>query len=135
MKVFLDTNVFLYAFLNQDVTKKTIAVNLIAQSVNERNGYVSLQIVKEFCNIMVRKSGKSAAEIEKAVAIFGMMQMVPGSLQLVRKALALRETYGLQFYDALLLASAEQSECTVLYTEDLNDGQMYGSVKAVNPFK
>ena len=135
MKVFLDTNVFLYAFLNQDVTKKTIAVNLIAQSVNRHNGYVSLQIVKEFCNIMVRKSGKSAAEIEKAVAIFGMMQMVPGSLQLVRKALALRETYGLQFYDALLLASAEQSDCTVLYTEDLNDGQMYGSVKAVNPFK
>lgn len=84
---------------------------------------------------MVRKSGKSAAEIEKAVAIFGMMQMVPGSLQLVRKALALRETYGLQFYDSLLLASAEQSECAILYTEDLNDGQMYGSVKAVNPFK
>ena len=135
MKVFLDTNVFLYAFLNQDVTKKTIAVNLIAQSVNRHNGYVSLQIVKEFCNIMVKKSGKPAAEIGKAVAIFGMMQMVPGSLQLVRKALALRETYGLQFYDALLLASAEQSDCTVLYTEDLNDGQMYGSVKAVNPFK
>ena len=135
MKVFLDTNVFLYAFLNQDVAKKAVAANLIAQSVNERNGYVSLQIVKEFCNIMVRKSGKSAAEIEKAVAIFGMMQMVPGSLQLVRKALALRETYGLQFYDALLLASAEQSECAILYTEDLNNGQMYGSVKAVNPFK
>lgn len=135
MKVFLDTNVFLYAFLNQDVAKKTIAANLIAQSVNGHNGYVSFQIVKEFCNIMVRKSGKSAAEIEKAVAIFGMMQMVPGSLQLVRKALALRETYGLQFYDSLLLASAEQSECAILYTEDLNDGQMYGSVKAVNPFK
>ena len=135
MKVFLDTNVFLYAFLNQDVAKKTIAANLIAQSVNGRNGYVSFQIVKEFCNIMVRKSGKSAAEIEKAVAIFGMMQMAPGSLQLVRKALALRETYGLQFYDSLLLASAEQSECAILYTEDLNDGQMYGSVKAVNPFK
>ena len=135
MSVFLDTNVFLYAFLNQDVTKKSIAANLIAQSVNGRNGYVSLQIVKEFCNIMVKKSGKSAAEIGKAVAIFGMMQIVPGSLQLVQRALALRETFGLQFYDSLLLASAEQSGCGILYTEDLNDGQMYGSVKAVNPFK
>ena len=39
------------------------------------------------------------------------------------------------FFDSLLLASAERDGCGVLYTEDLNDGQLYGAVRAVNPFK
>ena len=43
--------------------------------------------------------------------------------------------YELQFYDSLLLATAEALGCDEFLTEDLNDGQMYGSVKAVNPFK
>ena len=135
MNVFLDTNVFLYAFLNQDVAKKVVAASLVAQSVKERTGHVSMQVVKEFCNVMVKKSGKSSAEIGKAVALFGLFKMVAGSLHLVQRALQVRETYNIQFYDSLLVASAEQAGCDVLYTEDLNDGQMYGIVKAVNPFK
>ena len=135
MKVFLDTNVFLYAFLNQDVAKKSTAAMLIAQSIKDSVGYVSMQIVKEFCNVMVKKSGKTATEIGKAVAIFGKLQIVEGSLKLIQRALEIREAFGLQFYDSLLLASAERVGCDVLYTEDLNDGQLYGTVRAVNPFK
>ena len=75
MNVFLDTNVFLYAFLNQDVAKKVVAASLVAQSVKERTGHVSMQVVKEFCNVMVKKSGKSSAEIGKAVALFGLFNI------------------------------------------------------------
>ncbi len=135
MKVFLDTNVFLYAFLNQDVAKKSKAAMLIAQSIKDCVGYVSMQIVKGFCNVMVKQSGKTAAEIGKAVAIFGKLQIVDGSLKLIQRALEIREAFGLQFYDSLLLASAERAGCDVLYTEDLNDGQLYGTVRVVNPFK
>ena len=135
MKVFLDTNVFLYAFLNQDVAKKAKAAMLIAQSVKDCNGYVSMQIVKEFCNVMVKKSGKSAAEMGRAIGIFAKMQMVEASLKLVQRALEICEAFNVQFFDSLLLASAERAGCGVLYTEDLNDGQLYGSVRAVNPFK
>ena len=84
---------------------------------------------------MVKKSGRSTAEIWEATAIFDMMHMEGASKLLVKRALEIRETYNLQFYDSLLLASAEQAGCGILYTEDLNDGQMYGTVKAVNPFK
>ena len=93
MKVFLDTNVFLYAFLNQDVAKKAKAAMLIAQSVKDCNGYVSMQIVKEFCNVMVKKSGKSAAEMGRAIGIFAKMQMVETSLKLVQRALEICEAF------------------------------------------
>ena len=135
MKVFFDTNVFLYAFLNQDVAKKAKAAMLIAQSVKDCTGHVSMQIVNEFCNVMVKKSGKSASEIGNAIGLFTKMQMVETSLKLVQRALEMREAFNLQFFDSLLLASAERAGCGVLYTEDLNDGQLYGTVRAVNPFK
>ena len=50
-------------------------------------------------------------------------------------ALLLKQRYDIQFFDALLLVAAQENGCNEILTEDLNDGQMYGSVKAVNPFK
>jgi len=47
----------------------------------------------------------------------------------------LRSQYGLHFFDSLLLAAAEANRCDTSLTEDLNDGQVYCGVRAVNPFK
>ena len=51
------------------------------------------------------------------------------------RALQIQEQYQLQFYDSLLLAAAEANGCTEFLSEDLNDGQIYCGMKAVNPFK
>ena len=82
MKRFLDTNVFLYAFLNQDVSKKAVAARIVADAVRTGNGRVSVQVVNEFCNVMVRKSGKTLPEILEATRLFGRFRMVDGSLAL-----------------------------------------------------
>ena len=135
MKVFLDSNVFLYSFLNQDVAKKATAAKILAQAIWDGNGYVSLQVAKEFCNVMLKKSRKSIGEIATALAILRKFNMVEGSLDLVQRALEIRERCVIQFYDSLVLAAAEAGGCDVVLTEDLNDGQTYFGVKAVNPFK
>ena len=101
MKTFIDSNVFIYSFLNQGVGKKQVAARLLAQAIRDGNGYISLQVVKES----------------------------------VRRALEIKSQYGIQFYDALMVAAAEASGCGEILTEDLNDGQIYCGVKAVNPFK
>jgi len=132
---FLDTNVFLYAFLNQNDAKKSIAARIVSNAVLSGNGYVSLQVVNEFCNVMVKKSGKSLSEILEATKLFARFNMVEGSLRLTNRALEIKDAYGVQSYDSLMLAFSEAAGCNEILTEDLNDGQMYGSVKAVNPFK
>ena len=58
-----------------------------------------------------------------------------GSLRLAQRALEIKSLYGVQFHDSLMLSAAESAGCDEIFTEDLDDGQMYGSVKAVNPFK
>ena len=135
MRTFLDTNVFLYAFLDQDAAKKPVAARLVSNAIREGNGFISLQVVNEFCNVMVKKSGKALSEILEATKLFGLFPMVDGSLRMTQRALEIRDLYDVQFYDALMLASSEAAGCEEILTEDLNDGQMYGSVKAVNPFK
>lgn len=135
MRVFLDTNIFLYSFLDQDVGKKAIAARLVADAVQRQCGFISLQVVKEFCNVMVKKSGRSATDIARALDVFRSVNVVGGSLETIRRAMEIREEHGIQFYDALMLSSAETATCSIIFTEDLNDGQIYGSVKALNPFK
>ena len=134
MRTFIDSNVFIYSFLNQGVEKKQIAARLLAQAIREGNGYISLQVVKEFCNVLTKKSNKSVAEIFGALDIFNRFNFVTGSLASVRRALEIKGLYEIQFYDALMLAAAEAGACDEILTEDLNNGQVYCGIKAVNPF-
>lgn len=115
--------------------RKSSPQPLLAQLVREASGCVSLQVVKEFCNVMTRRSKKTAAEIASATALFGRFNLASESLETVRLALDRKERFGLQFYDSLMLAAAEASGCDTILTEDLNDGQVYCGVRAVNPFR
>ena len=135
MRVFLDTNVFLYAFLNQDVAKKTTAAKILTQALRDRNGYVSLQVAKEFCNVMLKKSSKPVSELAAAFDLFSRFNCADGTLKTVRRALEIKDRYGIQFYDSLIVAAAEANGCDEILTEDLSDGQVYCGIKAVNPFK
>ena len=135
MKVFLDTNVFLYAFLNQDVAKKMVAAKILAAAIRDGNGYVSLQVAKEFCNVMTKKSHKPVSEVAVALDLISRFNCTAGTFGNVRRALEIKGQYGIQFYDALIVAAAEANGCDEILTEDLNDGQVYCGIKAVNPFK
>ncbi|MBQ7189758.1 MAG: PIN domain-containing protein [Kiritimatiellae bacterium] len=135
MRVFLDTNVFLYAFLNQDVAKKMVAVKILATAIGNGNGYVSLQVAKEFCSVMTKKSSKPISELAVALDLISRFNCAAGSFEKVRRALEIKDQYGIQFYDALIVAAAEANGCDEILTEDLNDGQVYCGIKAVNPFK
>ena len=135
MRTYLDANVFLYSFLDQDAGKKLKAVEIIAKAVESNSGFVSLQVVREFCNVMLKKSERPLSELKGALRLFDSLQMIDGSMSLIRRALEIKDRYKVQFFDSLHLASAEVVGCDEILTEDLNDGQMYGSVKSVNPFK
>lgn len=54
---------------------------------------------------------------------------------MVRRAVEAHQTYGVHFYDGLIIASAERASCTHIYSEDLNHGQFYFGVELINPFR
>ena len=134
MRKFFDTNVFLYAFLNQGDAKKAVAAKLIAQAVRDGDGWISTQVIREFLNVMLKKSVRTMEEIRNTFSVFGRFKVVEDTLPLAYRGLEIKEKYGTQYFDSIILASAEKGLCEVLYSEDFSDGQIYCGVKVVNPF-
>lgn len=133
---FLDTNIFVYAATDQDPRKQQIARELIAHALDVNgDGCTSMQALQEFTCVMVRKCPEKRAEIEKWYP--AIYQLVAGEVtsDMIRNAIWIQYEYKIQYYDALMIAAAEKFGCHEILTEDLNDGQIYRGMMAINPFK
>ncbi len=131
---FLDTNVLIYAASqNPDETrKKKIAVELLQDTAFG----VSAQVLQEFYVVATRKAEvplKPAAALDwiEQLEVFPCVDISPA---LIKLGAVMSERYHLSYWDGAILAAAESLGAPVVYTEDLNHGQSYGGVRAVNPF-
>ena len=132
---FLDTNVLIYSIDGKDPTKQVVARDIVVSAVRGGGFLISAQVLNEFSNIALLKLKLSVEEVRKFVSFFSRIGVVSLESRWTDAALLLKQRYETQFFDSLLLAAAQENGCDEILTEDLNDGQMYGSVKAVNPFK
>ena len=132
---FLDTNVLIYSIDGKDPTKQVVAREIVVSAVRGGGFLISAQVLNEFSNIALLKLKLSVEEVRKFVSFFSRIGAVSLESRWTDAALLLKQRYETQFFDSLLLAAAQENGCDEILTEDLNDGQMYGSVKAVNPFK
>jgi predicted nucleic acid-binding protein len=130
----IDSNVLLYAVsrLAEDKSKRERAEALIGMPFG-----VSAQILQEFYVNATRKIKTPLApdEARAWVELLALQPCVPVDVELVRRGIDLSRRYQISYWDGTILAAAETLGAETLYTEDLNDGQLYGSVRAVNPFR
>ncbi len=132
---FLDTNVLIYSIDGKDPAKQAVARDIVVSAVRGGGFLISAQVLNEFSNIALLKLKLSVEETRKFVSFFSRICVVSLESRWTDAALLLKQRYETQFFDSLLLVAAQENGCDEILTEDLNDGQMYGSVKAVNPFK
>ena len=136
-KFFLDTNVFVYSFDLSSPKKAAQATKLIRKGIETRSGIVSYQVVQEFFNVALRRFAKpmSSADAEQYLATtFRPLLAVHSSPALYAEALRILGRFRLAWYDSLIVASALEGQCDVLYSEDFQDGQHIGNVIISNPF-
>lgn len=129
---FLDSNILIYAATakKNDPRKYSIASQLVV----DRSFGVSGQTLAEFCSVTLRKALLVPTEIEDWLALLGELPFVPVDAALVQAGLALARRFRISYYDAALLVAAEELGAEIFYTEDLNHNQLYGPVRAINPF-
>lgn len=129
MTAFLDTNLLIYA--QERGTKGEIARAAILTG-----GVISVQVLNEFVAVLRRKFGFEWHVIEEAVAdVRTAIETVrPIEVSTHAEAMALARSYGLNFHDALIVATALEAGCDTLLTEDLQAGQRIESLTVVNPF-
>jgi predicted nucleic acid-binding protein len=129
---FFDTNVFVYAVV-QDDPRSQRAEDLIAEG-----GTVSVQVLYEFAAVARQKARMPWDEIRFAIENIKALcpDPLPITLDTHGEALAIAERYGYRIYDALIVASALEARCTILYSEDMQDGQIIEKTLTIrNPFR
>jgi predicted nucleic acid-binding protein len=137
-RFFLDTNVFVYSFDRTAPKKADRAARLIRRAIEARAGIVSYQVVQEFFNLALRRFAEpmSGADAEQYLSTtFRPLLEIHSSHQLYGQALHLVTTHSLSWYDSLIVASAIEGQCGILYSEDFQDGQRFGSLRIENPFR
>ncbi len=134
MRSFFDTNVIVYADAADEPAKQQRAIQLIKTHRAAATAVLSTQVLQEYVNVALRKLRLPVPLIRERLGLYGRFDLVPATPEVMEGALALHVLHGTSFYDALILQAAIASGCSVLFSEDLQDGEVIGGVKIVNPF-
>jgi len=108
---FLDTNVFVYFVDDRDPVKQACARLIIAEAIGSPNCLISGQVLNEFANVALKKLALNEDEVRAYLNEFRGIRTVETRTVLTDRALEIKKAYGLQFYDSLLLATAESNGC------------------------
>jgi len=135
-KVFLDTNILVYANLedSKHIAKRKEAISLI-DSLDGSEVIISVQVLNELYSVMIKHDIQDDI-IQKRLRIISESVIVSDiSMDVVKRCWNIRKRYHYSYYDSLIIASAIESGCSILYTEDLQSGQKIGSSLIIrNPF-
>jgi predicted nucleic acid-binding protein len=133
--LFIDSNIWLYSFVDSYREKYEIAKNLIKS--NEEKIVLSIQVVNEVCFNLLRKANFDESQIQELIdSFFKRYRFSRFDKDLLKKGSKLRERYSLSFWDSLILSAALLSSCDIIYSEDMQHNLLIeNKLKIVNPFE
>jgi predicted nucleic acid-binding protein len=130
-RAFFDTNILIYAFSNDALRKE------IANALFDKGGVVGVQTLNEFVNVAVRKLAAPWDQIADWLSIVRTLcpEPVPITYEVHSRALQIMKRYKFGIYDSLVIAAALEADCDILYSEDMQNGQIIDDVTIRNPFR
>lgn len=135
-RVFLDTNIIVYAHNRSSGNKNAIAKEILDYLWESKKGVISVQVLQEFF-VCVTEKIINPLQIKNARMILEYLSswdVVVNDKYITLKAIDLQEKYRFSFWDSLVIQAAIQSQARVLLSEDLPDGQNVKDLKILNPF-
>jgi predicted nucleic acid-binding protein len=134
---FVDTNILVYAHDESATDKRDQARALVEQLWESRDGCLSVQVLQEFFVTVTRKIARplSPETAKEIITDLSRWYVHAPAADDVLAAISIHQDTGISFWDAMIVRSAAEIGCTVLYSEDLNTGQEYTGVRVENPFQ
>jgi len=136
-KVFLDTNILVYLFDKSEKEKQTSVKKLVEDHLPQTRMFVSIQVINEFINVTGKKiSSPISPSKQKEIIEFinDIFIITPLILNTTLSALEISQRYKFSFWDSLIISSALENKCSVLYSEDMQNGlSINNKIKIVNP--
>lgn len=136
-KAFLDTNILVYTFDEQDPGKCKTARTMVESALRDRTAIISFQVVQEFLNVSTQKFTVPLTAADSTLylkQVLNPLCEVHSNINLYHDALDIQDRWKYGFYDSLILAAALAGDCDLLFTEDLQHGQKIRDLTIINPF-
>ena len=132
--VFIDSNLFVYAaFKDASEPKCEVASAFIRELPGDIT--ISVQVLSEFYNVLLKRKVADSVIQQMLLDVLNDVRCVDLTSGTVKSAWILRCKYNYSYYDTLILASALESDCTILFSEDFQHGQtIEGKMTILNPF-
>jgi predicted nucleic acid-binding protein len=134
-KIFFDTNILIYQMDKRSITKRDKCRTLVREAATNGDAVISTQVLQEFYVVATKKLHIDPIVSKSIMHTFENMEVVTIGKDLINEAIDASIQYQLSFWDALILVAAESAKCEILYSEDLNEGQVMRNVEIVNPLK
>lgn len=136
MKSFFDTNILVYLFDADSPEKRRKARSLFQRHAEAGDILLSTQVLQEFYVTATHKLARplDAAVAAETVSSFAELPLVQIDSALIVSAIHRSRSNQLSFWDALIVQAAIEGHASTLYSEDMQHGQMFDSLRVVNPF-
>lgn len=134
-KVFLDTNLLVYSMDGYNKEKQAKCRSLLKDVTRDRQGVISTQVMQEFYVAATRKLGADSLTTKDVMNSFMRFEVVDVTPDIINSAVDCSILNRLSFWDALIVSAAESANCGLLWTEDLNSGQVIRGVRVENPIR
>ena len=135
-KVFVDTNILVYAHDLDAGNKHDQAAEIVSQLWESRNGVLSTQVLQEFYVTLTRKVSSTLSKLEarNLVQKYSHWHLVLNDPSIIIQASEIEESNNISFWDALIVSAAYSQNVPTILTEDLNHGQIIEGIFIKNPF-
>lgn len=135
-RVFVDTNVHIYARDQREHDKREQARQWLEILADRRQLLTNLQVLNEFTRwLLLNERSRALEALRNEVGLLASYGAAPLSAAEMDNAWDVREALGYQWFDCLLIASAANAGCSHFLSEDMSHGERYGSLTIINPFK
>ncbi len=134
LRSFLDTNILVYSDDGNAPKKKAKAKELIIKCIQQKSGVISTQVLQEYFSVVTRKFRIDTGIARQKIEFFAHMDIIPIEYNLILTAIDVHQLHAISFWDALIVQAALASQCSVLYTEDMQHGLRIRGLEIVNPF-
>jgi predicted nucleic acid-binding protein len=131
---FFDSNVLVYTDDKASPAKQRRALDLVAEHRRAGTGAVSLQVLQEYFVTVTRKLHVDSRVGRRKVELLAEFDVAVPEVADILAAIDLHRLHGFSFWDALIVRSAKQAGCSILFSEDLQSGREFNGLRVVNPF-
>jgi predicted nucleic acid-binding protein len=132
-KVFLDTNILIYAVDERDSAKHDRAIEAVEGCLGDGSGVISTQVLQEFASVALSKLHQKVDIVLAELSALEAMEVVQLTPALIRRAVEFYSLHQINYWDALIVVAAEAARCTQLWSEDFTPGSLYGLFRVENP--